>query len=556
MNSGSDYIPVSFSSRFNMIRLPIVVFVFLCVLLPCMGLAQQVLDIRLFRFGAADAEKPGVLTAQGTYLDVTAFGEDYNENFFATNGIARLKKWFDVNKSRCPEIASGSRIASCIARPSKIVAIGLNYRDHVKESGAAIPNEPVIFMKSATALSGPNDLVVIPRNSTKTDYEVELAVVIGRKGAAVSEDSARNYIAGYTIINDYSEREWQLQRPGSQWDKGKSADTFAPLGPWLVPATQVIDPNNLSIWLSWNGKRMQQSNTSDMIFRTERLVSEVSKYMTLLPGDVIATGTPAGVIGLKGPRWLQPGDIVELGIENLGSQKQIMASPIQYYLGDDAYKDYQAWVALGLGGLPHTFDGYVTMKRLGEKMRNPLDVQHLISLSGKPGDVKTLSKLPKRTGHRPHIAPFAIPHRQTDQHNDTTLRKAQMGVIEEFLKSSECPLAYKQSFFERHNKALFIRDSVSGNPTIMAITHAEIGHARPTDGSMHMILSPSDAQVVITSGWGELHGLAGQTFAPGRALAPGYMMIYAPRDKRELEVVKQIVKAAIRYNCYNGNGSR
>lgn len=526
-------------------------------LLPSNCPAQQDINIRLFRFGSADNEKPGVLTAKETYLDVSAFGEDYDEKFFSTNGIARLQKWVEVNEPRCPKITEGSRIASCVVRPSKIVAIGLNYREHVREAGAVTPSEPVIFLKSTSSLSGPFDPVVIPRNSNKTDYEVELAIIIGRKASYVSEDSARRYIAGFTIINDYSEREWQLERPGSQWDKGKSADTFAPLGPWLVPATQGIDPNNLAIWLSLNGKSMQQSNTHDMIFRIERLVSEVSKYMTLLPGDVIATGTPAGVIlGQKEPRYLRPGDVVELGIEGLGSQKQILISPIQYYLGEAAYKDYQAWVALGVGGLPHTFDGYRTLKQLGEKMRDPLDVQNLNNLSGKVGDLGTLKKLPKRNGPRPHIAPFAIPHRQTDQHNDTTIRKLETTMVEEFSKSKEYALAYKQSFFERHNKALFVRDSINGNPTIMPITHAEVGHVHPTDGSMHMILSPSDAKVVIMSGWGELHGLAGQTFAPGRQLAPGYMMIYAPRDKRELEVVKQIMEAAIRYNCYNGSKPR
>lgn len=534
-------------------QLACVIFLLAGWIFPSHCHAQHNLNIRLFRFGSPDNEKPGVITAQGAYLDVSAFGEDYDQNFFATNGIARLQKWLDASESRCPKIAEGSRIASCVARPSKIVAIGLNYREHVREAGAGIPSEPVIFLKSTSSLSGPFDPVVIPRNSNKTDYEVELAIIIGRKASYVSEDSARSYIAGFTIINDYSEREWQLERPGSQWDKGKSADTFAPLGPWLVPATQGIDPNNLGIWLSLNGKRVQQSNTHDMIFRIGRLVSEVSKYMTLLPGDVIATGTPAGVIlGQKEPRYLRPGDVVELGIEGLGSQKQILISPIQYYLGEAAYKDYQAWVALGVGGLPHTFDGYRTLKQLGEKLRDPLDVQNLNNLSGKAGDLSTLKKLPKRSGPRPHIAPFAIPHRQTDQHNDTTIRKLEISMVEDFSRSKEYPLAYKQSFFERHNKALFVRDSVNGNPTMMPITHAEIGHVHPTDGSMHMILSPSDAKIVIMSGWGELHGLAGQTFAPGRQLAPGYMMIYAPRDKRELEVVKQIMGAAIRYNCYNG----
>lgn len=511
--------------------------------------AQQSTGIKLFRFGEPGKEKPGVLTTEGRHLDVSAFGEDYNENFFATDGITRLEKWFNVNKSNCPKVSDNSRIASCIARPSKIIAIGLNYHKHVQESGAKAPTEPVIFMKASSALSGPFDNVIIPRNSTKTDYEVELAIIVGKRASYVPEDSAMKYIAGYTIINDYSEREWQLERPGAQWDKGKSADTFAPLGPYLVRAAQSGDPNNLSLWLSLNGKKVQEANTSDMIFSIERLLSEVSKFMTLLPGDVIATGTPAGVgLGLKPPQYLKAGDVVELGIENLGSQKQTLISPIQYYLGDAAYKDYQAWVALGVGGLPHTFDGYQTLKKLGQNMRSPFDVENLKKHVGKTGDVSTLKKLPKRKGARPTIAPYAIPHRQTDQHNDTTIRNTQRKLIESYASNKEFQLAYKRSFFEKHNNALFVKDSTMGNPAMMPITHAEIGHVHPTDGSMHMILSPSDARAVIESGWGELHGLAGQVFAPGRELAPGYMMIYSPRTEKELVIVKQILESAIKYN--------
>ncbi len=524
-------------------------FTILIGLCSLQSAGQQSTGIKLFRFGEPDKEKPGVLTADGSHLDVSAFGEDYNENFFATDGIARLDKWFNSNRSKCPKISDNSRIASCIARPSKIIAIGLNYHKHVQESGAKVPEEPVIFMKSSTALTGPFDDVIIPRNSIKTDYEVELAIIVGKRASYISEDSAMKYIAGFTIINDYSEREWQLERPGAQWDKGKSADTFAPLGPYLVTPAQSGDPNNLSIWLSLNGKKMQEANTSDMIFRVERLLSEVSKFMTLLPGDVIATGTPAGVgLGLKPPQYLKAGDVVELGIENLGSQKQTLVSPIQYYLGDAAYQDYQAWVALGVGGLPHTFDGYQTLKKLGKNMRSPFDVENLRRYVGKVGDVETLKKLPKRKGPRPTIAPFAIPHRQTDQHNDTTIRGIQRKLIESYAADTKYQLAYKRSFFERHNNALFVRDSAAGNPAMMPITRAEIGHVHPTDGSMHMILSPSDAIVVIENGWGELHGLAGQVFAPGRELAPGYMMIYSPRTEKELAVVKQILEAAIRFN--------
>ena len=531
----------------NRIRL---LFALLVALTYFQSTAQQTAGIKLFRFGEVGDEKPGILTTAGVHYDVSAFGEDYDEKFFGTNGMARLEKWFKDNESKCPRVSDKSRIASCIARPSKIVAIGLNYHKHVQESGAKIPSEPVIFMKSTTALAGPNDNVIIPRNSTKTDYEVELAIVVGKKASYIPEDSAMSYIAGFTIINDYSEREWQLERPGIQWDKGKSADTFAPLGPYLVRWGQVGNPNNLSISLSLNGKKVQDANTSDLIFRVERLVSEVSKFMTLLPGDVIATGTPSGVgLGMKPPQYLKPGDVVELSIQNLGAQKQTLISPIQYYLGDAAYKDYQAWVALGVGGLPHTFDGYQTLKRLGKNMRNPFDVTNLEMNVGKLGDVKALKRLPKRKGERPTVAPYAIPHRQTNQHNDTTLRNVQREMIENYAADQQGQVSYKRSFFEMHNNALFVKDSASGNPAMMPITRAEIGHMHPTDGSMHMILSPSDAKVVIESGWGELHGLAGQGFAPGRELAPGYMMIYSPRTDKELEITRQIIEAAIKYNC-------
>jgi 2-keto-4-pentenoate hydratase/2-oxohepta-3-ene-1,7-dioic acid hydratase in catechol pathway len=291
------------------------------------GQAQSAAAIKLFRFGEVSNEKAGVITATGKHIDVSAFGEDYNEKFFASDGIARLQKWLEKNQSRCPEVPSSARIGSCVARPSKIVAIGLNYLLHVKESNIPVPTEPVIFMKATTAMCGPFDKVIIPRNSTKTDYEVELAIVMGKRASNVSPDEAMNYIAGYTIINDYSEREWQLERPGTQWDKGKSADTFAPIGPYLVTPAEVGDPHNLSIWLTLNGKKVQDANTNDMIFKVGQLISEVSKFMTLLPGDVIATGTPSGVgLGKKPPLYLKAGDVVELGIEKLGTQKQVLVS--------------------------------------------------------------------------------------------------------------------------------------------------------------------------------------------------------------------------------------
>lgn len=296
------------------------------------AIAQNNSQIKLFRFGNIGAEKPGVITSTGQLLDVSAFGEDYNETFFSTDGIARLKKWVANNSSTCPIVPANSRFASCVARPSKIIAIGLNYVEHIKEGGAPTPKEPVIFMKASSSLCGPFDDVVIPKNSMKTDYEAELAIVIRKKTSYVSEAEALSYVAGYTIINDYSEREWQLERPAGQWDKGKSADNFAPLGPYLLTPEEIGDPQNLKIWLKVNGIIRQESNTNLMIFKIARLVSDVSQYMTLLPGDVIATGTPSGVgFGQKPPRYLKPGDVVELGIEKLGTQKQSLISPIHFF---------------------------------------------------------------------------------------------------------------------------------------------------------------------------------------------------------------------------------
>lgn len=277
--------------------------------------------MKLIRFGAFENEKPGVLTAGGKRLDVSAFGEDYNEKFFATNGLERLKEWIENNE--CPEVAENERLGSCVARPSKIICIGLNYAKHAAESGMDVPKEPVVFFKSTTALCGPNDRVVIPRNSVKTDWEVELAVVIGKKASYITEESAMEYVAGYCLHNDYSEREFQLER-GGQWVKGKSNDTFAPLGPFMVTTDEVADPHNLHLWLELNGKRIQDSNTNDLIFNIPQVISYLSNFMTLLPGDVISTGTPAGVgLGFKPPMYLKAGDVVELGIEGLGVQKQV-----------------------------------------------------------------------------------------------------------------------------------------------------------------------------------------------------------------------------------------
>jgi 2,4-didehydro-3-deoxy-L-rhamnonate hydrolase len=278
--------------------------------------------MKLFRFGNPTKEKIGVILSDGKMIDVSAFGEDYNEQFFATNGLVRLQKWLKTNAKYCTEVSKRTRLASCVARPSKIVCIGLNYAKHAIESGAAIPKEPVVFLKATTALCGPNDNVIIPKNSIKTDWEVELAVIIGKKANYVSEENALDYVAGYCLHNDYSEREFQLER-GGQWVKGKSADTFAPMGPFMATPDEIGEPQNLRLWLKVNGEMLQDSNTSDMIFNIKQIISYLSNFMTLLPGDIISTGTPSGVgLGLKPPRYLKAGDTVELGIDGLGIQKQ------------------------------------------------------------------------------------------------------------------------------------------------------------------------------------------------------------------------------------------
>lgn len=275
--------------------------------------------MQLVRIGEFEKEKPAVLI-DGRYLDVSAHVQDYNEAFFAADGLTKLAKI--VVSTDLPEIKSPKRIGSCVARPSKIICVGLNYADHARETGAEIPTEPILFFKSTTALSGPFDPVVIPKGSTKTDWEVELAIVIGKKAQYVSEKDAYDYVAGYCLHNDYSEREYQLER-GGNWSKGKGCDTFAPLGPVLVTKDEINDVHNLSMWLDVNGKRFQTSNTDQLIFNVPQVVSYISQFMTLLPGDVISTGTPHGVgLGFKPPIYLQPGDIVTLGMDGLGEQKQ------------------------------------------------------------------------------------------------------------------------------------------------------------------------------------------------------------------------------------------
>ncbi|AYL94149.1 fumarylacetoacetate hydrolase family protein [Mucilaginibacter celer] len=275
--------------------------------------------MKLIRFGEPGKEKPGVILNDKKY-DVSAFGEDYTEQFFETDGINRLAAF--VQDNLLPEVAEDVRLGSPITRPSKLVCIGLNYADHAKETNAPLPPEPVIFMKSTTAIVGPFDDIMIPKNSVKTDWEVELAVVIGKKASYVEEAEAMDYVAGYVLHNDVSEREFQLERNGT-WDKGKGCDTFAPLGPFLATPDEIADPHNLRLWLKVNGETMQDGTTSNFIFNLPHLISYTSQFMTLLPGDIISTGTPAGVgLGMKPPIYLKAGDVVELGIEGLGESKQ------------------------------------------------------------------------------------------------------------------------------------------------------------------------------------------------------------------------------------------
>ena len=276
--------------------------------------------MKLIRFGLAGNEKPGLIIGD-TYVDVSAFVKDYNEEFFEQDGIKKLKD-FIITNSELPTVSKDIRLGSPVARPSKIVCIGLNYKDHAKETGAAIPAEPILFLKSTTALTGPNDPIIIPKNSQKTDWEVELAVVIGSKASYVEEADAMNYVAGYCLHNDVSERAFQLEMGGT-WDKGKGCDSFAPIGPYLATPDELKDINNCRLWLTVNGQLMQDGNTSNLIFNIPHLISYVSRFMTLIPGDIISTGTPAGVgLGMKPPMYLKPGDVVELGIDGLGQSMQ------------------------------------------------------------------------------------------------------------------------------------------------------------------------------------------------------------------------------------------
>lgn len=283
--------------------------------------------MRLIRFGEEGAEKPGVLLTDGTRLDVSSLVSDYDEAFFAGEALDTLKEQVRAQGDTLPVVDSSIRLGPPLARPSKIVCVGLNYAKHAAESGMEIPSEPVLFFKATSSIVGPMDPIVIPRNSQKTDWEVELAIVIGKKAKYVDKNDAMHHIAGYVLHNDVSERSFQLERSG-QWVKGKSADSFAPIGPFIATRDEIEDPGKLNLWLKVNGEMMQKSDTSDLIFDVPHLVGYISQFMTLLPGDVISTGTPFGVgMGLTPPTYLKEGDVVELGIEGLGvARQEVIAS--------------------------------------------------------------------------------------------------------------------------------------------------------------------------------------------------------------------------------------
>jgi 2-keto-4-pentenoate hydratase/2-oxohepta-3-ene-1,7-dioic acid hydratase in catechol pathway len=286
---------------------------------PVFGIAPRRILLKLLRYGKPGKERPGVLDADGKIRDLSGHVGDIAGAVLAP---ATLRKLAKIDPASLPLVKGKPRLGPCVAGTGKFVCIGLNYADHAAESGMAVPSEPVVFMKATSAICGPNDDVLIPRGSKKTDWEVELGIVIGKKAKYVSEAEALDYVAGYCVVNDVSEREFQAERQG-QWTKGKSCDTFGPIGPWLVTKDEVADPQNLKMWLKVNGKTRQNGSTKTMVYGVAYLVSYLSQFMSLLPGDVISTGTPPGVgMGMKPPKYLKKGDVVELGIEGLGTQKQ------------------------------------------------------------------------------------------------------------------------------------------------------------------------------------------------------------------------------------------
>ena len=281
--------------------------------------------MKFLRYGEAGQEKPGILDADGAIRDLSAHVSDLSGAALAPDALAKLGA-VDVNS--LPKVEGNPRLGPCVAGTGKFICIGLNYADHAAESGMAVPPEPVIFMKATSAIVGPNDDVLIPRGSEKTDWEVELGIVIGKTAKYVSEEDALDYVAGYCTLHDVSERAFQIERSG-QWTKGKSCDTFGPTGPWLVTKDEVADPQNLKMWLTLNGETMQDGSTKTMVYGVRYLVSYLSQFMSLQPGDIISTGTPPGVgMGMKPPRYLKAGDVVELGIEGLGTQKQNVRADI------------------------------------------------------------------------------------------------------------------------------------------------------------------------------------------------------------------------------------
>ena len=278
--------------------------------------------MKLIRFGQPGKERPGLLLDDGRKIDSSEITSDYDEDFFAAGGLEKLRQWSQKKAEDAPEINPNERLGSPVARPSKLLCIGLNFRDHAAETNTPLPEEPVLFSKATSALSGPFDNIIIPRGSEQTDWEVEIAVVIGKRASYITEAEAPEHIAGYVLHNDVSERSFQKDR-GGQWVKGKSADSFAPLGPFMATTDEIDDVNNLGMWLTVNGEKMQDGNTSNLIFNIPHIVSYLSQFMSLLPGDIISTGTPAGVgMGMNPPRYLKPGDVIELGIDGLGNSRQ------------------------------------------------------------------------------------------------------------------------------------------------------------------------------------------------------------------------------------------
>jgi len=276
--------------------------------------------MKLVRYGPAGKEKPGLIDADGKLRDLSKKVDDIDGAALAP---AKLRELAKLDHKKLPLVKGKPRLGSCVATPSKFVAIGLNFSDHARETGSPIPEHPVVFFKAPSCIVGPNDNVMVPKDSTQLDWEVELVVVIGSTARHVAEKDAMRYVAGYCVGNDVSEREFQLKKGASQWSKGKGCDTFGPLGPWLVTKDEIKDPQSLGMWLDVNGERRQTGSTNTMIFGVAAVVADVSRYMTLLPGDVITTGTPPGVaLGMKPPVWLKAGDVITLGVDGLGTQKQ------------------------------------------------------------------------------------------------------------------------------------------------------------------------------------------------------------------------------------------